>query len=75
MTKRKRIKGKMENKTGFGLQSNLSIGQLVSFNSGSKREKGIVRCIHPFGKIGTVYVGEFNGKDGYILPVEKVRIV
>lgn len=75
MLKRKRIKGAMENKPGFGLKTNLSIGQLVSFNSGKRREKGIVRCIHPLGKIGTVYIGEFNGKDGYILPIEKVEIV
>jgi len=71
----KRTKGKLENKPGFGLKTNLAIGQLVSFHDGEKRRKGIVRCIHPFGKIGKVYVGEFNGKDGYVLDVQKVEIV
>lgn len=75
MSRKNRIKGAMENRKGFGLKTNLAIGQLVSFHDGSKRQKGIVRCIHPFGKIGKVYVGEFNGKDGYVLDVEKVEIV
>lgn len=73
--RKKKLKGIVENKPGFGLKTNLSIGQVVSFKSDKGKQKGIVRCIHPFGKIGTVYVGEWDGNGGYIVPIPKVEIV
>lgn len=71
----KKLKGKMSQRKGFGLKTNLDIGQLVKFKGIDGPQKGIVRCIHPFGKVGTVYVGDFNGNGGHIVPVEKVEIV
>jgi hypothetical protein len=70
-----RQKARLIKKKGFAASMNLQVNQLVEFTGTGGRQRGIIKCLNPFGKVGTVLVKEFLGSDAYIVGINRVEIV